>query len=617
MTRKGWALVIIIAGLIVVFGGNWAANHGYIPGKKIMQSIIPQKANIVSTNEVKDIQTKATISQAPLPSSSVLGTGKEVRGLVMAWNACLSWLLSNGGPVTTQDSLQAKHGVTNLHISRQNDTNQMQVEQYKFAKDLKSGDSNPKSGVHFVVIMGDGAPAYLAGLNPKLIKEFGPEYSAEIIGAWGYSRGEDKFMGPMELKNNPDKAKGMVIAGVLRDGDWNIAIKWAGDNGIKNNPDETTYDPDAMNWLAVDDFTIAAQKYVEGYSETRPVVKNGKKTGQKIKITFGTCRQDEKDCVSNVGVVTWTPGDVTVAQKKGGLVSILSTKENYWQMPATIIGIKKWDNDNRDLVENMLAAGFEAGDQVKSYPKALRKGAEISAQVYKEGNADYWEKYYKGTTEMDAKGLKVSLGGSSSNNLADNKYLFGLEGATNIFASVYTVFGNIIVEQYPKLVPSYPPVNEIVNTTYIQGASSKVGTKTMVAEMPKYSGTDIKDVVATKTWTINFKTGSADFTPDTLKTMTDLYNQLSVNSLAVEVHGYTDNVGMRGQTEEQSAESNMNLSQRRADAVKNWLERKSASSFPEKRIHTVAHGQSDSVATNNTEEGRRQNRRVVIVMGTT
>lgn len=57
-------------------------------------------------------------------------------------------------------------------------------------------------------------------------------------------------------------------------------VKWCGDNGIKVNPDEKTYDPDAMNFVAADSYIDAAQKYISDYAEDRPVVINGKATGE-------------------------------------------------------------------------------------------------------------------------------------------------------------------------------------------------------------------------------------------------------------------------------------------------------------------------------------------------
>ncbi|RYG23556.1 hypothetical protein EON82_13655 [bacterium] len=53
---------------------------------------------------------------------------------------------------------------------------------------------------------------------------------------------------------------------------------------LKNNPDEKTYDPDALNWVAANDYLDAAEKYTAGYSEVRDVVRNGRRTGETKRI---------------------------------------------------------------------------------------------------------------------------------------------------------------------------------------------------------------------------------------------------------------------------------------------------------------------------------------------
>ena len=172
------------------------------------------------------------------------------------------------------DSLMCKHGV-NLVLVREDNTDQMQNQLVTFAEGVKKGESNPKDGAHFVAIMGDGSAQFLKGVDDRLGK-LGPDYMAVVVGSAGYSRGEDKFMGPQAWRDNPQRAKGGVVAGVLRDGDWNIALKWMGDNKIANNPDEKTYDPDAVNWVNASDYIDAAQKYVSGYCADLKNVKTGK-----------------------------------------------------------------------------------------------------------------------------------------------------------------------------------------------------------------------------------------------------------------------------------------------------------------------------------------------------
>jgi len=596
-------LIIVVALLVAAFFSVKRFAPGLMdkiaPAAKGKESVVPERADLPDLPQGTSVSEVRNVS---MPGERPGCEDRpEVRFLHWAWNAQMGMMFATGGKQATEGSLMCKNGV-NLKLTRQDDAGKMQEELITFATELQRGDDQPDKGAHFVAIMGDGSATFLKGVNDQL-RRLGPEYQAKVVGSAGYSRGEDKFMGLPAWKQNPATSRGGLVAGYLRDGDWNIAQKWLGDNGLCNNPDEKTYDPGCLNWVAASDYIDAAEKYVAGYCETRPVVSKGQPTGERRKV-----------CVD--GVVTWTPGDVTIAQKKGGLVSIVSTKEYSSQMPNTIIGIDKWMKNNRDTVEGMLSAIFQGSAQVRGNREAFRRGAEISAEVYDEqgADADYWQKYFNVVTERDRQGLDVELGGSSVNTLADNLLLYGLvPGSSNLFGATYKVFGDIVVAQYPDLVPNYPPVDEILDTSYVEAiAKREAPSQTVVAAaQPTFEpSAPVRDVVSRRAWQINFDSGRSSFTGSAERELQQLLNDLLVaGGTAVEIHGHTDNVG--------NPQSNMNLSEERAFAVKQWLERQSPVNFPEGRIRVFAHGQENPVAPNGTDEGRARNRRVEVVLGTT
>lgn len=587
--------ILVIIG--VLFGIRFAGAHGY--GRKFIPSMLLPKVALNDTDAPK-LQGEAK-TFVPLPSDKVaaLPGAPEVRVEWWAWNAQMGCQYANGGPQTTVGSLMEKQGIK-MTISRQDDNGQLMADLTKLAQGLSKGNNDPTDGVHFVGIMGDGSPSFLRPLNNQLITAYGPDYRAEIVGSCGYSRGEDKLMGPEEWKSNPQSLKGALVAAVVRDGDWNVAVRYALDNNVPVNPDETTYDADALNFVNPKDYVDAGTKYISGYCENRKVITNGKLTGETKKV-----------CVQ--GVATWTPVDVTIAKQKGGIVTVVSTKEYANQMPHVIIGIHKWDRAHRDVVEKMLTAFLAGGDQVLTFPQALDKAAQISDEIYKDKDVDAagWKRYYIGTREKDASGTLVDLGGSKANNLADNILLFGLTPGgslrTSRFAATYNVFGNIAAKMYPSLVPVPMPLDSVVDVSYLRGAQNStedVGK----AEQVTYTATDsLKNVVGQRAVAITFATGSDQLTPDGEAQLQKLMEELQVNSLNVQVQGHTDNTG--------DPAKNLDLSQRRANTVKAWLEQRSPADFPAGRVNAKGFGDSKPVVANTTAANRAKNRRVEIIIG--
>ncbi len=103
---------------------------------------------------------------------------------------------------------------------------------------------------------------------------------------------------------------------------------------------------------------------------------------------------------------------------------------------------------------------------------------------------------------------------------------------------------------------------------------------------------------------IVFQTGSAQISPASIGILNNAVRVLVDNpDLVVEIQGHTDNVG--------GAAFNLDLSRRRATAVKSWLVNKGIN---ERRLTIKGFGYSRPIASNSTEDGRQQNRRIEFVI---
>lgn len=573
-------IAVIAAGII---GVRWYQSRP----KEVGESIEVGK---VSLPDAPEASLTGNAMKLPLPSDQpAVNGGLPITWERMAWNSQFSAMYANGGIRTTKGSLfdNAKLDITYV---RQDDCNKQMADLAKFASDYKT---NPNTAGVLITFMGDGMPAFMTSLSKEL-EALGPEYQPIIIPVThGKSYGEDQVMAPPSWKQDPQNAIGKCVAGVLRDGDINILLKWAGDNGLKVNPDETTYDRNAINLIAANDFLDAPNKYITGYSEKRKMVVNGKTTGRDTTVGVD-------------GVATWTPGDVNIATKKGGLVTIASTKQYASQMPNQTIAIKKWAYDHRTDIENMIVALAQAGDQVRSFNDAKEFAAKVSAALYKEQDAAYWLKYYNGVEEKDMQGLKVSLGGSAVFNLADMANTYGLgEDRIDRYKAVYNTFGNLMVKMYPSLMPTFMPYEKAVDKSFLFSVISNHPELMEGKAIETQYANEITAEVSSKSYSIEFETGSANIRPSSYKLLNEIFESAVVaEGLKLGVYGHTDNAG--------SDAINLPLSEQRADAVKMYLLKKG---LTENRVEAKGFGSSKPIADNRTESGKSKNRRVEVALG--
>lgn len=582
--------------VIVVLGGILSAVYYYSPGLRVSESKQLDQLNL----NKEEVDNVTTAEKMPLPDTDLSSEVKNkplVRMAAYAWNAQSGIIVANGGPKTTEGSLMEKNGV-NLEIIRQDWLSELRNMQMKFIEEFDRGEEFPDAdkSAFAIMMMGDGAPFYISTMQQALDDKFGKDkYHVQVVGAVGLSYGEDKLIGPPSWKVDPKSMKGALISAVLGDGDWVTAVNYAFANGLKVNPDVSTYDPEAVNFYPSqdDDYIKSAEELIKsqksGWTVPLKEVKNGKLTGQVINKKIDGC-------------ATWTPGDKKVFDELSGFTDVISTREFNNQMATTVIAVKEWAVKHPDIVSNILKSALTASNQMKQYDEWRVRASEAVAATYDLETPKYWYDMFKGM-KGNKNGIEYNMGGSRVFNYADVMQYYGITDGVNRYKAVYNQVSSYLTELNPfgfnESVKRVVPYDEAVNLFFIKNINDIDAGSAYKADYSK----EADKVMASGEWNINFDTGSDNISASSAQTLETIYNLLiQAEDTKLRLEGHTDDTG--------SAESNYDLSQRRAQSVVNFLRGKG---IPQSRFQSViGKGEDEPVESNTTAAGRAKNRRVVI-----
>jgi len=114
---------------------------------------------------------------------------------------------------------------------------------------------------------------------------------------------------------------------------------------------------------------------------------------------------------------------------------------------------------------------------------------------------------------------------------------------------------------------------------------------------------DDRGMVITLSGEVLFKTAKWDLKPGAMAKLDQIAEALRGKEQPIVVYGFTDNVGTR--------ENNMDLSQKRASSVRDYLVQRG---IPQDLITAQGKGPDEPVSDNNSVEGRAANRRVELIV---
>jgi OmpA-OmpF porin, OOP family len=142
----------------------------------------------------------------------------------------------------------------------------------------------------------------------------------------------------------------------------------------------------------------------------------------------------------------------------------------------------------------------------------------------------------------------------------------------------------------------FAEASKALSPTLVNNLLTVQGQKALTAEEAK-NQVKLNDLIAGKI--IEFETGSDKLTAKGTSVLDEIIPTLKTSTDNLQIEGHTDNAG--------NAAKNLDLSKRRAEAVKRYLTEKGLEA---QRFTAVGFGQEKPIADNSTAEGKQRNRRI-------
>ena len=112
------------------------------------------------------------------------------------------------------------------------------------------------------------------------------------------------------------------------------------------------------------------------------------------------------------------------------------------------------------------------------------------------------------------------------------------------YKAVYNTFGNLMVKMYPAIMPTFIAYEKAVDKSFLNSVISNHPELMEGKAIEAKYANEITSEVSSKSYSIEFQTGSAIIKPSSYKLLDEIFESAVVaEGLKLGIYGHTDNSG--------------------------------------------------------------------------